>query len=1355
MTGRFQRGASARQPATLMPSDNAKMTAIRHVFTSFLFGLAVWSGAAAQAQTPVTIPADPSNFSRSSAFEYDPATGLLISEMVEPDNAALCVKTTYLYDDYGNRKSATTQNCDGAVGNAVFTKRTSTIAYEATTGVAGTLTGIAVPAGTFATTLTNALDQSETRGYDVRFGKLQATIGIAGLPTNWQIDDFGRVYKEVRADGTATITLYCYLQGAASDTTSNNYNCPQPAPTEIPADAFMFVYSLPVLAANDHQNGAAGRIYLDRAGRKIRTVTEAFDGSAQTTAKDRLIVQDTQYNALGGVALSTHPYFLDSKSSTSTGAGTVGVSFTAYDDLGRPTDVYLSDPKGLFGPASFGTWGTLNAAHSHVSYQGLTTLTTNDLGQTEKLEKNVDGKVGKVTNALGAEIAHMYDAFGNLLKIKDALQNTVSVSYDIRGRKRSMADPDIGTWNYDYNALGELVWQQSPNQLAKAQASTSEYDLLGRMIKRVEPEYTSTWYYDKYSDTSASCTRGVGKLCETRTSNGTRRRISYDNVGRVTGARLDVTDGPSFASSISYDSVTARQSAQTYPTGLSVRYNYTAKGFLASMTLGQAATVNPLPASSGAAAGPGVKLNAGSFLWQGLSYDAWGHAEQQIYGNGVISRASFNELTGRADSSSAGIGEDKSVINYAYEWDSLDRLKVRTDSGGSTVVTNNFDYDEVGRLHNYSVASSAIGNSDQVRNVTMQYNAGGALLSKSDVGLYNYKAQGAGTPHALQSVTGGAVATAYTYDANGNMETATGAPYSKIVYTSFNLPDSQTGISGASQYTWQYDEMHQRVKEVRVADGVTRTTWMMHPDNANALGFESEDVAGAISNRHYLSVGGASFGVLVSNGALPTLAAAQTAPDELAELALSKVEYWHKDQAASLVATTDHAGAVTQRYAYDPFGKRRYVDGNYDADGKIVGDWNQTNHGTDRGYTGHEHLDDVGIIHMNGRTYDPRLGMFMQGDPMIQDPTNLQNLNRYVYCYNNPMTCSDPTGQFSLFGHKILPGLFNNKNIRVAAAIAATYFLGPGGAAWANGGLLAGVTENALLQSAVAGFVSGSIASGSIKGGLQGAFSAGVFFGAGSLIETANLGTMAGVAVHAVAGCVTSEASGGSCGSGALSAGFTKAFAGTDFMQDVTESGNRLLGTTVSAVVGGTASVLGGGKFASGATTGAFSYLFNEVTHWRLAEQRTAESFRRLGYAVEEGVAITLRGLPGELDTRGFADFIATKDGEVIIGEVKTGLGAKLRPIQKMIFGEAGALERLSIDVAERAAPLNLRAGELLVNQLSTTSKILYTLIGPMEGRAGREAARRMGGMLATRVAFGAVRVAVSLPVMLLLEPGN
>jgi RHS repeat-associated protein len=65
---------------------------------------------------------------------------------------------------------------------------------------------------------------------------------------------------------------------------------------------------------------------------------------------------------------------------------------------------------------------------------------------------------------------------------------------------------------------------------------------------------------------------------------------------------------------------------------------------------------------------------------------------------------------------------------------------------------------------------------------------------------------------------------------------------------------------------------------------------------------------------------------------------------------------------------------------------------------------------TSRGFTKHEHLDAHGLIHMNGRAYDPGLGRFLSVDPFVQDVANSQNLNPYSYILNNPLSGTDPTG---------------------------------------------------------------------------------------------------------------------------------------------------------------------------------------------------------------------------------------------------------------------------------------------------------------------------------------------------------
>ncbi|UDF35494.1 UNVERIFIED_ORG: RHS repeat-associated core domain-containing protein [Shinella sp. XGS7] len=505
------------------------------------------------------------------------------------------------------------------------------------------------------------------------------------------------------------------------------------------------------------------------------------------------------------------------------------------------------------------------------------------------------------------------------------------------------------------------------------------------------------------------------------------------------------------------------------------------------------------------------------------------------------------------------------------------------------------------------------------RRVTLQYNALGMMLSKSDVGAYVYGAQGPGAvrPHALLQVLGSGTSN-YAYDANGNLVSASGAgtKYRSISYTSFNLPDSQGGLQGAGgRYTWQYDENQARIRETRANGSGTRNTWYLHPDNQGGLGFEREEASnGTAYNRHYLSAGGQAIAVLVSSGALAAPAGHDAnEPAYTAAVVAIKLEYWHKDHLGSTIATSNHQGVVTARFAYDPFGKRRQVNGRYDDWGNIVIDWDGANPGNDRGYTGHEHLDDMGLIHMNGRLFDPRLGVFLQADPFIQDMLGLQNYNRYAYCHNSPLICTDPSGYFfkSLFksvskafgkvvnavvrlGYEVSGAKFigiSYKNYRVVTAIAAAVVMGPGGGAAALG------FEGPMMQAAVAGFTSGAVGSGSLKGALQGAFSAAVFAGVGNVVQGgdffaggkgAALGKFQAVMLHGVAGCVTSAVGGGSCGDGAISAAISKAALVNGVIPE-----DAIAGTIASAVVGGTASALSGGSFSNGAMTGAFSYIFN------------------------------------------------------------------------------------------------------------------------------------------------------------------
>jgi RHS repeat-associated protein len=102
-------------------------------------------------------------------------------------------------------------------------------------------------------------------------------------------------------------------------------------------------------------------------------------------------------------------------------------------------------------------------------------------------------------------------------------------------------------------------------------------------------------------------------------------------------------------------------------------------------------------------------------------------------------------------------------------------------------------------------------------------------------------------------------------------------------------------------------------------------------------------------------------------------------------------------------------GNIVQKCSYDAWGNREFEV----KDPALV---------FDRGYTGHEHLDEFGLINMNGRMYDPIVGRFLSPDPYVQAPDFSQSFNRYSYALNNPLKYTDPTGEFLW---TILTGVFD------------------------------------------------------------------------------------------------------------------------------------------------------------------------------------------------------------------------------------------------------------------------------------------------------------------------------------------
>jgi RHS repeat-associated protein len=561
-----------------------------------------------------------------------------------------------------------------------------------------------------------------------------------------------------------------------------------------------------------------------------------------------------------------------------------------------------------------------------------------------------------------------------------------------------------------------------------------------------------------------------------------------------------------------------------------------------------------------------------------LSRDAAGRpvqSEMVWSPNAVRTTRTWDQDNGRLlQMETTGPGGSTSLIErHVYDWDGFGNLSTRATTypvTGTTTATmsESFTYDA---LHRLTGVSTTTANTGQVLTRSFTYNGIGNLTSRSDVGTYTYPTSGQGVarPHTPTSIAaaGGApfaLTTTFTYDADGNMLTGAGRT---ATWTSFAMP--ATISLGGQELRWLYGPERQRIRET-----LTGAAHTLHVAGfAGAYWERRLNVTTNVATvTNYLSFGGETVALVTETS---------TSPGALTTL-------WQlKDHLGSTTTLLDASGLISgTRKSYDVWGKRRHVTGEDDTTNSIVS-------ASSRDFTGHEFLEELRLVHMGGRIYDPVVARFLSPDPFVQDPFNLQNLNRYSYVLNNPLAYTDPDGFFfksisKAFGK--LQRFFQRTPIAaLAVGIGTAWLLGPGAA---------GLFDFFTIQSAiVAGTVTGALTDG-LRGAIFGAVSGAVTFGIGELGlgflgEAAFLGK---AGLHGVAQGALAEARGGEFGPAFLAASFAHA-AGSGLADIDALKGDGfekvVARTAAASVVGGTASVIGGGKFQNGAATAAFVHLFN------------------------------------------------------------------------------------------------------------------------------------------------------------------
>lgn len=603
-------------------------------------------------------------------------------------------------------------------------------------------------------------------------------------------------------------------------------------------------------------------------------------------------------------------------------------------------------------------------AHQTVSYTavgGVATVVTTDTADHSTTQHfDALGREKLVRDALNIEVRYQHDAQGNVTDIRVATQNgnhpiDHQIQFDILGRKTRLIDPDVGSIDYTYNAFGHLATQTN----SENERSCYTYDRIDRQLERRDSGQANcngslhTWEYDRDGELGL-LSRVSGVDTKGRVQSET---YTYTLETLLPEMTTHLIDGESFSVISSYDDFN-RPVGFSYPTGFTLEQRYNAYGH----------------------AYQSVNAASGEVLWEATEDDVRGNVTQLNYGNGALVQSAFTPETGLLETRSATLGTS-TLQHHSYSFDNEGNLRSREDHRVN--LTQNFCYDPLYRLTDQVINSGCADDTNgSYSGTAYAYDIHGNLTRKDGISDYQYgqSAQNAG-PHAVSFANG----SAYHYDDAGRL---TGNHDRVIEYSLFGKP-TYMGFSSGYQTEVTYGALQKRVQRGDVENGQLTTTTYVEKF------YERIDKPGGVrEHRHYLS----DWGVHVIN----------EADSE------SYNVYFTRDHIGSLASKSDDRASTTVRYhANEPWGRRQDQHWNGTVYDTLEGaELEAMTFGTTRGFTDHEHLDGVGLIHMNGRVYDPVVGRFVSPDPWIQDPKNSQSFNRYTYVWNNPLRYTDPTGEF-------------------------------------------------------------------------------------------------------------------------------------------------------------------------------------------------------------------------------------------------------------------------------------------------------------------------------------------------------
>ncbi|MGH8540525.1 MAG: RHS repeat-associated core domain-containing protein, partial [Stenotrophobium sp.] len=738
-------------------------------------------------------------------------------------------------------------------------------------------------------------------------------------------------------------------------------------------------------------------------------ITSVADANGNTTAS-------SNYNGLGEPGTVTGP-----------NGNTVS---TSYDSRGRPTGI-TTDSGGVYSNSSYtydglnkilkqsdasGSWtyaydsaerlvskttviitasglnGDVYTYTTSYGYDALsdpisTTNTTNVEAQTCFIVKGIEHC--STTNTLSTTYSHsyVYDSVGRLLNSNGNNGQNIAYAYDADSNIATKTDSANNVWTYSYNPFNQAQSVTDP----LGHETQYSYDGMGNQQSVTDPDGHTTGYaldgfghsvsiFSPDTGTTSFAYNATGTLAQMTRDNGVATSYTYDNLNRLTAVRVGAQ-----SQTYAYDACTnGKTRLCTFTDGSgSTAYTYTQSGQIAS----QVSTIN------------------GTAYTTAYTYGSYDLLSGITYPGGLALTYGYNSVNQPQSVSTSST----TIAAFAYLVPGQPQIST-IQTGDTVTAVMSYDTDQRLTAINAKTASSTPFNIqslsyayDKNSNITGITNANNSSLTHTFAYDDLYR---------LTGVTAGVGNQSIGLDANGNRNTYTLAG-SASTYAVNSANNQITGITGGTSRSFTYDSLGNTT-----ADNGSLGTRSFGYDGFNRLtsftgnGATTAYSYNALGQRAAKSGAGGSYSYVYSGGNL----VAETAKNSTS---IGTQYIWLGGQ---LVGTVVNG---TLYYVHnDHLGRPDTVA---NTSGGIV--WQAANTAFTRtvttqsmtlniGFPGQYYDSESGLYYNMNRYYDPTLGRYIHSDPIGLSG----GLNTFAYVNGNPISETDPNGEFAWIGATAIAG---------------------------------------------------------------------------------------------------------------------------------------------------------------------------------------------------------------------------------------------------------------------------------------------------------------------------------------------